>query len=42
VDDKYVGQMTPKTKRSKRRLAPHPLDVAALQRHRDEQKLLGL
>ena len=42
VDDKYVGQMTPKTKRSKRRLALHPLNIAALQRHREEQKLLGL
>ncbi|MCC5950727.1 MAG: site-specific integrase [Acidimicrobiia bacterium] len=42
VGDKYVGQATPKTLRSKRRLGLHPLLVAALQRHRDEQKQLGL
>lgn len=42
VDDKYAGQKTPKTKRSKRPLALHPLNVAALRRHREEQKLLGL
>jgi integrase len=42
VDDKYVGQATPKTARSKRTLGLHPLLVAALVRHREEQKLLGL
>jgi integrase len=42
VDDKYVGQGAPKTQRSRRRIALHPLLVAALQRHREEQKLLGL
>jgi integrase len=41
VDDKYVGQGAPKTNRSKRRMGLHPLLVAALQRHREEQKLLG-
>ncbi len=40
VDDKYVGQGAPKTKRSRRRIALHPLLVAALQRHREEQKML--
>ncbi|MCP4958932.1 MAG: site-specific integrase [Actinomycetia bacterium] len=42
VDDRYVGQGSPKTARSRRRIALHPLLVAALQRHRDEQRLLGL
>jgi len=42
VEDKYVGQGDPKTRRSRRRIALHPLLVAALQRHREEQKLLGL
>ncbi len=42
VDDKYVGQATPKTARSKRTIGLHPLLVAALTRHRDEQELLGL
>ena len=42
VEDKYVGQATPKTDRSKRTIGLHPLLVAALVRHRDEQKLLGL
>lgn len=42
VDDRYVGQAVPKTPKSRRRLGLHPLLVAALQRHRDEQKLLGL
>ncbi|MCU0270302.1 MAG: site-specific integrase [Acidimicrobiales bacterium] len=42
VKDKYVGQGPPKTNRSRRRIELHPLLVAALQRHRDEQKLLGL
>jgi len=42
VDDEYVGQGAPKTNRSKRRMGLHPLLVAALVRHREEQKLLGL
>lgn len=42
VGDKYVGQGGPKTKKSRRRQDLHPLTVAALQRHREEQKLLGL
>jgi hypothetical protein len=32
VDDKYVGQATPKTARSRRRIGLHPLLVAALRR----------
>ena len=42
VGDKYVGQVVPKTEKGKRRLGLHPLTVAALVRHRDEQRLLGL
>jgi integrase len=41
VDDKYVGQGSTKTARGERRLGLHPLLVAALQRHRDEAKMLG-
>lgn len=41
VEDKYVGQASPKTERGNRRMALHPLLVAALVRHRDEQKMLG-
>ncbi len=42
VDDRYVGQVAPKTPRSKRRLGLHPLLVAALQRHREEMHLLDM
>jgi integrase len=42
VDDKYVGQGSTKTARGERRLGLDPLLVAALQRHRDEAKMLGL
>lgn len=42
VDDRYVGQAAPKTARGRRRIGLHPLLVAALIRHRDEQELLGL
>jgi integrase len=42
VGDKYVGQATPKTRRSHRRISLHPLLVAALQQHRMEQRMLGL
>lgn len=42
VDDRYVGQVAPKTPRSKRRIGLHPLLVAALSRHRDEMRLLRL
>ena len=41
VDDKYVGQAVPKTPKSKRTIGLHPLLVAALVRHREEQKILG-
>jgi integrase len=40
--DRYVGQATPKTARGHRRIGLHPLLVAALTRHREEQRLLGL
>jgi integrase len=42
VDHKYVRQTTPKTERGKRTMTLHPLLVAALLRHREEQDLLGL
>lgn len=42
VGKKYVGQASPKTERSKRRIGLHALLVAALRRHRDESRLLGL
>ncbi len=42
VGDKYVGQAVPKTSRSKRTIGLHPLLVAALVRHREDQKVLGL
>ena len=42
VGDRYVGQAAPKTPRSRRRIGLHPLLVAALRRHREEQQLLGL
>jgi integrase len=42
VDDSYVGQGAPKTARGRRRMELHPLLVAALQHHREEQRLLGL
>lgn len=42
VDDRYVGQAAPKTPRSRRRIGLHPLLVAALRRHREESKILGL
>ncbi len=42
VDDKYVGQAMPKTTRSKRTIGLHPLLIAALERHKEEQDLLGL
>jgi integrase len=42
LDDRYVGQAAPKTARGRRRIGLHPLLVAALTRHRDEQQLLGL
>jgi integrase len=42
VGDRYVGQSAPKTPRSRRRIGLHPLLVAALARHREEQRLLGL
>ncbi len=41
VGDKYVGQAAPKTARGKRRMTLHPLLVAALLRHREEEQLLG-
>jgi integrase len=42
VGQKYVGQVRPKTSKSRRRLGLHPLLVAALRRHRSDMKLLGL
>ena len=42
VGDRYVGQAAPKTERGRRKLGLHPLLVAALHRHREEQRLLGL
>ncbi|MDP9386949.1 MAG: site-specific integrase [Actinomycetota bacterium] len=42
VNDRYAGQVAPKTERGRRRLGLHPLLVAALIRHRTEQQLLGL
>ena len=42
VDDKYVGQTAPKTPRSRRVIGLHPLLVASLRHHRDEQQVLGL
>ena len=42
VSQKYVGQASPKTKKSRRRIGLHPLLVAALQRHRREMQMLGL
>ena len=42
VDDRYVGQVAPKTPRSKRRIGLHPLLVAALRRHRDDTRALEL
>ncbi len=42
LDDRYAGQAAPKTARGRRRIGLHPLLVAALTRHREEQRLLGL
>lgn len=42
VGHRYVGQTKPKTERGKRRIGLHPLLIAALQRHREGQRLLGL
>lgn len=42
VGDRYVGQTAPKTPRSRRRIGLHPLLIAALVRHREERRLLGL
>lgn len=42
VEDRYAGQAAPKTERGKRRMALHPLLVAALTRHRMELDDLGL
>ena len=42
LDNKYAGQATPKTEKGKRTIGLHPLLVAALVRHREDQNLLGL
>ncbi|MGH9136164.1 MAG: site-specific integrase [Acidimicrobiales bacterium] len=41
VDKRYVGQVAPKTSKGRRSIGLHPLLVAALQRHREEMKILG-
>ena len=41
VSDRYAGQARPKTAR-RGRIGLHPLVVAALRRHRDDMRLLGL
>ena len=41
VDKKYVAQAAPKTERGRRSIGLHLLLVAALLRHREEQKMLG-
>ncbi len=41
VAKRYVGQAAPKTPRSRRRIGLHPLLVAALRRHRQDQVILG-
>jgi integrase len=41
VGDRYAGQAKPKTAR-RGRIGLHPLVVAALRRHRDDMRLLGL
>ena len=42
VDDRYSGQVEPKTPRSRRTIGLHPLLVAALHRHREEMRMLRL
>ncbi len=42
VEDRYVGQASPKTPRGHRRIGLHPLLVAALQRHRHDMQALEL
>jgi integrase len=42
VDDRYAGQVEPKTPRSRRTIGLHPLLVAALHRHREEMRMLRL
>jgi integrase len=42
VDDRYAGQVEPKTPRSRRSIGLHPLLVAALHRHRNDMRKLGL
>jgi len=42
VEDRYVGQVAPKTPRSQRRIGLHPLLVAFIQRHREEMRMLRL
>jgi integrase len=42
VDDRYAGQVEPKTPRSRRSIGLHPLLVAALHRHRADMRKLGL
>ena len=41
IDKKYAGQASPKTERGQRTIGLHPLLVAALIRHREEQQMLG-
>ncbi len=42
VNDRYIGQVEPKTDRGRRTIGLHPLLIGALHRHREEQTLLGL
>jgi len=42
AEDRYVGQATPKTPRSVRKIGLHPLLVAAIRHHRDDMKALEL
>jgi integrase len=42
VNHRFAGLAPPKTPRSLRRIGLHPLLVAALRRHREEMRLLGL
>lgn len=42
VGDRYAGQVAQKTECGRRRIGLHPVLVAALRRHREDAKVLGL